>query len=289
MGACAISPEGPPLDGAVLPWLKSRKMRKFMGKQDELAVVAAGQAFRMAGLEAIDAKERIGVYLAVGYIPFERADIEPLALSSMHDGRFSMPLFSTVGIAEVNPLLTFRCLPNMPIFHVSLNLGICGPYFVTYPGVGQFYLALERAVTALRCGDIDSALVGGVADQNNFLVDYHFRRAPGWNKRKRHDVGAVLCLERRAHAARRGARTRAELLSFDVRYQAHDPLHDTRPLQEAFSMDGNDMSDTHGAHLGPGSLAAALCGAAHAHAHGELRHAAATPDGFTGHSRWRLA
>ena len=119
------------MDGEVLPWLKSRKMRKYMGKQDELAVIASGKAFRMAGIADADARERVGIYLCVGYIPFERADIEALTTHSIRGGRFSMELFSTAGIEQVNPLLTFRCLPNMPIFHVSLNFGICGPYFVT--------------------------------------------------------------------------------------------------------------------------------------------------------------
>jgi 3-oxoacyl-(acyl-carrier-protein) synthase len=156
-----VLPPGSALGGEVLPFLKSRKMRKYMGKQDELAVIAAGEALRMSGiatpmLEADEAKT--GVYLCVGYIPFERADIDALTSGSIRDGEFSMECFSTVGIEQVNPLLTFRCLPNMPIFHVSLNFGLRGPYFVTYPGIGQLYLALELAATALRSGEIDCTL-----------------------------------------------------------------------------------------------------------------------------------
>lgn len=264
-------PAGAGLDGEVLPWLKSRKMRKFMGKQDELAVVAAGRALRNAGAEVKDGS-RIGVYLCVGYIPFERADIDAITAGSLRDGRFSMEQFSTVGIEQVNPLLTFRCLPNMPAFHVSLNLGLRGPYFVTYPGIGQFYLALEAAASALRSGEIDQALVGGVADQRNFLVEYHFSRLPRPAAFERRDAAAVLCLETRLHAEHRGAPTRAELLDFDVRYDPHDPL-------AAPPADFEDEA------LGPASLACAL----HDAAGGELTHAARTRDGFRAHSRWRLA
>ena len=253
----------------MLPWLRSRKMRKYMGKQDELAVIAAGSALRMAGIAppALDAS-RIGVYLCVGYIPFERADIDALTRGSMRDGAFSMELFSTVGVEQVNPLLTFRCLPNMPIFHVSLNFGLTGPYFVTYPGTGQLYLALERAVCALRAGEIDHALVGGVADQNNFLVDYHFSRLPA-APAARQDAAAVLCLERRAHAERRGAQPCAELVDLELRYEAPDP----------FSPDGGFADEA----LGPASLGCALRDSKA----GEVVHAARTRDGFAVQSRWR--
>ena len=50
------------------PYLKSRKNRKFMGVQDDMAVVAAGIALGDAGLRGELGRlgERVGVYLAVG-------------------------------------------------------------------------------------------------------------------------------------------------------------------------------------------------------------------------------
>lgn len=48
---------------------------------------------------------------------------------------------------------------------VAENFDIKGPHFVTGPGPGQFYLALEQAWLALRTGAIDAALVGGVTLQ----------------------------------------------------------------------------------------------------------------------------
>ena len=163
----------------VLPWLKSRKMRKFMGKQDQLAVAAAGRAAADAALDEPTLRERAGLYLCVGHIPFEGSQLQAIASGSVRDGEFCMERFSTTAFERANPLLTFRCLPNMPAFHVSLNLGIRGPYFITYPCAGQFYLALECAAAALESGEVDVALLGAVADQNNFLVAYHFCRTPG--------------------------------------------------------------------------------------------------------------
>lgn len=262
---------GAGLDDQVLSWLKSRKMRKYMGKQDELAVVAAGRALGNAKVDLQDGS-RIGVYLCVGYIPFERADIDAITAGSLRDGQFSMEQFSTVGVDQVNPLLTFRCLPNMPAFHVSLNFGLRGPYFVTYPGIGQFYLALEAAASALCSGEVDCALVGGVADQRNFLVEYHFSRLPQRTALARHDAAAVVCLETRAHAADRRAPRRAELIDFDIQYQPHDPL--VAP-PEQFDDDA----------LGPAALGCAL----HDATGEELVHAARTRDGFRAQSRWSVA
>lgn len=152
-------------DEDVRPFLRSPKMLKFMGKQDRLAVIAAKRAVGERPLP-----ELTGIYLAVGTIPFDLADLEPLARESVSNERFCMQAFSTRGLDQVNPLLTFRCLPNMPAFHVSLNLAVQGPYWVSYPGVGQFYQGLEQAVADLEAGAVDAALVGGVCDRDNFLV-----------------------------------------------------------------------------------------------------------------------
>src|SRR5437667_1190818 len=136
LGHVVIGPGDPPCDP--MPYLKVKKLRKYMGVQDDLAVVAAAKALESAGLSGASLGERTGLYLAVGYIPFERADLDPLLAASLDaDGNFSMEAFSRAGFRTVNGLLTFRCLPNMPAFHVSTNYDIQGPYFVTYPGPGQ--------------------------------------------------------------------------------------------------------------------------------------------------------
>ena len=55
------------------PFLRQRKMRKFMGRQDDMAVVAAARALAVCVARRIAARRALtGLYLAVGYIPFER-------------------------------------------------------------------------------------------------------------------------------------------------------------------------------------------------------------------------
>jgi hypothetical protein len=195
-------------------------MRKFMGLQDEMAVTAAGRAIESAGLADRISGERTGLYVAVGHIPFEAEDLKALKTASAPDGVLSMRAFSSDGFNAVNPLLTFRCLPNMPAFHVSSAFDIQGPCFVTYPGAGQFCVALERAASSLAAGEVDVAVVLGVANQRNALVEHHFRRLddPVDAADLTDEAGAIV-LERGATD-----RARATLESREIRYLPHDPF-----------------------------------------------------------------
>jgi 3-oxoacyl-(acyl-carrier-protein) synthase len=257
LGHVVVGPGDPPCDP--MPYLKVKKLRKYMGVQDDLAVVAAARALESANLRPAPSAseglgERVGLYLAVGYIPFDRADLDPLLAASLDtDGNFSMEAFSTAGFRTVNGLLTFRCLPNMPAYHVSTNFDIQGPYFVTYPGPGQFYIALEEALTALAEGSIDVALVGGVAHQRNFLVQSHFGRVePPVAGDRLADAGGFLVLERAACAAGRGTMVKGELRDWEIRYYSHEPWEKTRIVHEWVECDLTDRLASW--ELGPAAL-----------------------------------
>jgi 3-oxoacyl-(acyl-carrier-protein) synthase len=264
------------------PVLKSRKMRKFMGRQDELAVIAAVRAVEAAALpKALG--ERCGMYLSVGFIPFESADLAMLVEASTAEGRFSMERFSTTAFRALSPLLTFRCLPNMPAFHVSLNLDVQGPYSVGYPGIGQFYLALEEAAAALEDGTIDVALVGGVADQDNVLVQHHFSRLDEPIPASALSSAAgFLVLERQHDADRRGAACRARPIACEIRYCPADPFEVCCRHEELTASRG-DSRDV--AALGPASLAIAISTASS----GRLTHSVRSRDRFVASSEWEIA
>jgi hypothetical protein len=278
-GSCVLAlGETTALD--VLPFLRSRKMRKFMGKQDKLAVVAASLALQGRAISREALRERTGLFITVGYIPFERDDIEAMARHSVEDGNFSMQRFSTDGIEQVNPLLTFRCLPNMPAFHVSLNCGIQGPYFVTYPDAGQFYLALEQAIAALSAHEIDYALVGAAADQNNFLVEFHREHKSALRDHSARDAGAFLLLER--GAGNSAESPVLELQELDVQYRPHNPWDGATAHQESFLP--HHIADD--AYLGAASLPAFLDNARRMSQTGVLTHRVSTSDGIHASSRW---
>lgn len=271
------------------PYLKVRKNRKFMGTQDDLAVTAAGKALSSAGLEEVALGPRAGIYLAVGYIPFEKSDIDDLVAESTRNGCFSMTRFSTKGYAAVNPLLTFRCLSNMPAFHISVNFDVQGSYLVTYPGPAQFYLAVEEAVAALEANRVDIALVGGVAHQENFLVAHHFSRIDYPIAAERLvDAAGCLVLESAAHAANRSVQPLGRLLEWDLSYSAYHPFEETPLPAESFRREGpsgaledNWLESAMGAASLP--VALSLAGG------GVFRHQLRSRDGFAAASVWELA
>ena len=263
------------------PYLRIRKLGKFMGKQDALAVVAAARAVEAAGLTA-PLGERCGLYVAVGYIPFEANDINRLLDASLDGDNFSMQRFAAHAIGAINPLLTFRVLPNMPAFHVSLNLDIQGPYVVSYPGIGQFYTVLEEAIAAINSGTIDVALVGAVADQRNFLVEHHFSRlTPPIEPQRLADGAAFMVIEGRAAAEARGMTPRARLVDWQLDYSPAEPFAGRAPT-ECLARDGVCVKGFR--ELGPISLGAVLAETER----GKLTHSARTRDGFTVSSTWEV-
>jgi 3-oxoacyl-(acyl-carrier-protein) synthase len=264
------------------PFLRLRKLRKFMGRQDDLAVVAAGRALESASL-APSLGERCGLFMAVGYIPFEADEIGRLLDASVDGQRFSMTRFAANAFGAVSPLLTFRVLPNMPAFHVSLNFDIQGPYAVSYPGIGQFYVVLEEAMAALESKAIDVALVGAVADQRNFLVEHHFSRiARPVDASDLVNAAAFMTIERAADASARGAPSRAKMTSYRLEYTPVDPFGETAST-ECVTRDGACVGERR--HFGPATLAVALADTGH----GRLTHQAHTGDAFRAESTWEIA
>lgn len=266
-------------------FLRAKKTRKFMGTQDDLAVISAGRALAQAGLGAERLAERAGLFAVVGYIPFNREDIDPVLTESLEGERFSMQRFSSGGFQQAHPLLTFRCLPNMPAFHVSANFDLQGPYFVSYPGAGQVYAALEEAVSSLNDESIDVAVLVAVAHQRNFLVEHHFGRiTPPVAAAELWDAGACLVLERADFARARGAKLRAELLGMQQHYEPHDALTQEFAGNETLSGVARPPGER-----GPALLFTALAEAVGGSAAAlELVHRVQTRDHVSAQSRWRV-
>ncbi len=266
-GIAGIVLDGAANDANPTPYLREKKSRKYMGLQDELAVVCAGRALAEARLEP--SAERTGLYVAVGYIPFRERDIDPVLEGSLVDGELSSKRFAAEGYLRAHPLLAFRCLPNMPAYHVAANFGIEGPYTVSYPTAGQLYLALEQAVMALDDGRVDAAIVVGVADQRNFLVAHHFNRVePPVPSERIADAGAAVVLEREEGARARGVAPRALLRELSIAYRPFDP-RTTMPRVESAR------------ELGPAEPLLCLLGA-----HGRVEHRYQGRDGIAASALW---
>jgi len=284
IGSALLPPFGSDLDAEARTYLRNPKLLKFTGLQDRLALIACGRALATAGLGPDDLGDRAGIFLTSGYLPFERADIETLLAASIVDGSLSLQAFSTAGIAAVNPLLTFRCLPNMPAYHVSAAFNIQGSYVTTYPGPGQLQVALEVASAELDGGAVDIALVCGVAHQRNFLVEHHFNRIDTPVDASRlADAAGCLVLERPACADRPAVRPVAHLLRLETTYRPFDPsAGEPPPHQKA-----TDTAPLHDCELGPAELPLALLRASGS-GPAVFRHELLSREGMTCSSVWEI-
>lgn len=186
------------LDEQIIDDLKNVKDRKLMSKQDKLAIFTASRAWRnspFAKNESI--KDKTGIYFCVGILPFIDNQLEKLAKLSQKEGEFDEYLFSTSGFNSMNPLLTFKCLPNMPLFHISFNLGITGRYLMTYPNNDDFIQTCVRAIEDLEDDLVDAAIVGAACDQDNILVKHHLHRLQTGLEFKAVDCSASLVLSKK--------------------------------------------------------------------------------------------
>lgn len=219
LGASFYSPINEQDQIDVLPFLKQPKLKKYLSKQDRLAIIGFANLIKQMNGDVNEIISKSGLYLCVGYIPFEEDTIKKLAEESQVNGQFSMEAFSSKGISAINPLTTFKCLPNMPAYHISSTFNLQGPSFTTYPGVGQLYQAMEMAMLDLEMKKIEYAFVGAVCDQNNFLVN-NFHERIG-NKNTLIDGSGFCCLS--SHGQSWPAETWS-LDHYDIKYKSFDPL-----------------------------------------------------------------
>jgi hypothetical protein len=207
------------------PWLAQPKEAKYLSLQDRLAVVAAGRAAAGHTFCA----EKTGLFLAVGNLPFDPADITRVLEASLDEqGLFSLPRFTQTGWTRARPLLAFKCLPNLAAYHVSQALGIAGPCSVGYPGPGQLHGALQDATDALASGEIEVAVVGGVAAQRNWLVEHHHARlTPPVPPERLVDAAGFLVLTSRPDRP-----ILARLTQLGAEYTPFDPREHTPSWEE---------------------------------------------------------
>ena len=250
---------GPDCDST--PVLKSRKMRKFMGRQDELAVIAAVRAVEAAALpKALG--ERCGLYLSVGFIPFEACGSRDARRGLDCGGSVVDGAFFDDGVSRAEPA------PDVPL--PAEHAGVSRLAQSRRAGPVPGWVSGHRPVlsgprrsrrAALDDGTIDLALVGGVADQDNVLVQHHFSRIDGpIHASTLTSAAGFLVLERQADADRRGAAWRARPIACEIRYRPADPFEVCGTHEERTA--SRDASCDVGA-LGPASLAVALSTAGH--------------------------
>lgn len=218
-----------------------RKATKVMARDIELAVAAADDAFRDAGLQSkayterpAIVSERFGCNIGAGLIS---ADLNELTTAMWAargpDGRFDLRLWGEQGMNQLTPLWLLKYLPNMLACHVTIVHGLKGPSNTitcadasSHLAVGEAYRTIQRGAADLAiCGGAECKLVPmGLVRQtllNRLREDANDR--PGeavrpFDADARGTVlgegGGLLILEELEHARARGAKVYAEVVGF---------------------------------------------------------------------------
>ncbi|MBC8106576.1 MAG: beta-ketoacyl-[acyl-carrier-protein] synthase family protein [Anaerolineae bacterium] len=238
--ACQLGGEAPPYKiGDYVP--KSyRKATKLMARDIELAVIAADDAFKDAGIQskayaenpAIDGR-RFGCNIGAGLISAELTELTAAMHTARDGNRLDLKKWGNEGMKQLTPLWLLKYLPNMLACHVTIIHGLMGPSNTITCADASSHLAIGEAFRTIQRGKADLAICGGAESRINpmgqirqallgRLNDSH-NDSPADAVRP-FDVdaqgtvfgegGGLFILEDYEHAKQRGAKIYAELVGF---------------------------------------------------------------------------
>jgi len=145
-----------------------RKATKVMARDIELAVVAADDAFKDAGLKSRAYSEtpdingkRFGCNIGAGLISVDLNELTS-AMHSARDGqRLNLQKWGKDGMGQLTPLWLLKYLPNMLACHVTIIHELKGPSNTITCGDSSSHLAIGEAFRTIQRGDADLAICGG--------------------------------------------------------------------------------------------------------------------------------
>ena len=237
---CQIAGEAPPFKiGDYVP--KSyRKATKVMARDIELAVIAADEAFKDAGLKSKAYTEtpeidglRFGCNIGAGLISAELNELTQ-AMHVARDGdTLDLTKWGTEGMTQLTPLWLLKYLPNMLACHVTIIHGLMGPSNTITCADASSHLAIGEAFRTIQRGKADYAICGGAESRVNPMglirQQLLHRLTTTSNDDPENAVrpfdtqasgtvigegGGLLILEEYEHAKARGAKIYAELVGF---------------------------------------------------------------------------
>jgi len=155
-----------------------RKATKLMSRDIELAVIAADQAVRSAGLvtRSIDAENinvdptRFAVNLGAGLISCDLPELGPAIAKSITGGKFDIAKWGADGLNAITPLWLLKYLPNMLACHVGIIHDIQGPSNTITCAETSAHLAIGEACQVIQRSCADIALAGAGEAKVNPIV-----------------------------------------------------------------------------------------------------------------------
>ena len=220
-----------------------RKAVKVMARDTELAVIAADDAFKSAGLKSrayADPAEidgtRFGCNIGAGLISAELDELAAAMSEARADGdpgRLDLKKWGNEGMTHLTPLWLLKYLPNMLACHVTIVHGLMGPSNTITCGDASGHLAIGEAFRTLQRGKADLAICGGAESKLNPMGLIRQQKLGRLNAAANDapasavrpfapdapgsvigEGGGLLILEELEHARSRGAAILAELVGF---------------------------------------------------------------------------
>jgi len=256
--SCNVGGEAPPFKVADYVPKSYRKSAKVMARDIELAVVAAYEAVKDAGLRTRCLIERgdvegppnfdptrFGANIGAGLICADLRELAgALATASDEQGVFSYERWGREGMANLTPLWLLKFLPNMLACHVTIVHDAQAPSNTITCGEASSHLAVGEAFRAVARGDVDVCFCGGAESKMNpmgvvrqQLLERVVHTGDGAGTEPERacrpfaadrsgmipaEGGGLLILEALEHARRRGARIYGEVVGFGASANTRD-------------------------------------------------------------------
>lgn len=214
-------------------YVAQRKSLKLMRDNMKMAVAAAKLAVDDSGLDfpAVE-PERVGVVIGAGMLAIDIVELARAVSVSVDHGVFDLGLFGVEGLANMAPIWLLKQLPNMSASHISIAYNALGISNTITTGAAAGAQAIGESFRIIERGGADIVLAGGT--EANITPRTLIRDAMLGELSRRNDDpegasrpfdrerdgrvlgegAAVLVLEERGRALRRGARIYAEVAGY---------------------------------------------------------------------------
>ncbi len=209
-----------------------RKRLRRLDRFSQFALAAAVLGLEDAGLTGTVLGDRVGIYLgsALGGIAFAEAEHAAFVHGGLH---------------AVNPLLALSVFGGASATNVAMEVGVTGPTISNANSCASGAIAIGEGFRAVRRGEADIAIAGGVEAPLAPLTFGAFSLIKAMSTRNDDPATAsrpfdrdrdgfvmaegagVLILEERARAIERGADLIAEVVGYGT---TNDAYHMTAPL-----------------------------------------------------------
>jgi len=215
-------------------WIEKKRIREG-DRFIQMAIASSFMAVQDAGFEPSDEqRERTGTFIGVGFCGIELFED-------------TVRVMDAKGPRRITPYFIPAVVPNMAPGQVSMYMGFKGPSYTTASACASGGHAIGEALRWIQRGDMDAALAGGTESAISGTAVGGFASMRALSKRNEEPArasrpfdrdrdgfviaegAAVLMLEEREAALRRGARIYAELCGYGA---SADAYHLTQPAPE---------------------------------------------------------